>query len=231
MNPQKASPQQIITLLPPDSGKAALTTTERASLNVAVRDINAAYMNGNLETMRTVGALVVSQFFAGDTVAFQDQHKKHKTYRALASHPDLRVPATMLWYSVHVHTHFEAFGEQIARGLTLSHHRNLAHVRDIELRAKLADKAIEQDLTAEELQRLARANEPDRPVDAPRLGRPRTHEVTKGLAKASKALEALAITDNVNDVADLHAEDRAAAIEAAQRISDQALAIVARLRQ
>ena len=211
---------------------STLTKHDRALVDDAVAEINLAQKLGNLETARRIGKIVVERFFGDDVDAFHSGHRKNVTYRALAEHEDLEPSYSSLWYAVAVYDHFQKIDEKIASALTLAHHRVLAHVRDPEVRAKLANSAVKEKLTAEQLQTNIRDSEPEPEADAPKRGRPRLPEVVKGLAKAEKALAPLVAEQMLDAMSGYHFDDaeRAALIAAAKLVSERALLLAVRLQ-
>lgn len=195
---------------------ATLSAEQRTELDAIVRDINEAELLGNLSKAKRIGSIVVDRFFGGSVQTFQDQHKKHPTYRALAEHPDLVVSFTGLWYAVAVHYHFGSIGEETANALTLAHHRVLAHVPEPAARATYATQAVKDGLTAEQLQALIRQAAPAPDPDQPKRGRPRVPEIVKGLAKAGKTLKDLSATENLTK------DERVRAAREARKVADLA---------
>ena len=210
----------------------SLTKHDRAMVDSAVAEINLAQKLGNLETARQIGKIVVERFFGDDVEAFHSGHRKNVTYRALAEHEDLEPSYSSLWYAVAVYDHFQKIDKRIASALTLAHHRVLAHVRDPEVRAKLADSAVKEKLTAEQLQTNIRDSEPERDSGATKRGRPRLPEVVKGLAKAERALAPLVTEGRLDAMSGYHFDDaeRAGLIAAAKLVSERALLLAVRLQ-
>jgi hypothetical protein len=167
---------------------AKLTTDERARLDAVVDELNTAYVSGNLETARNLGEVIVRNFFDGDLQRFKDSHKQHVTYRALAEHEGLRPSYSSLWYAVAVHDHFLAIDEEIAKALTLSHHRRLAHVKDPNERRALAERAVRERMTADKLQEVIQGAKSAAQLDAPKRGRPAIPDIVKKLSQGRKAI-------------------------------------------
>ncbi len=126
-------------------------TADVALVSQVVTAVNAAYEAGGLQTMRDIGKIVLERMFGGDIGRFHSVEKNHASYRALAGHPDLRVSASNLWYSVAIEDNFRLLGAA-AEQLSASQHRRLVHVRDEFARIELARRTIEECLTIEKLE-------------------------------------------------------------------------------
>jgi hypothetical protein len=199
------------------------------AVDAAVKEINKAYITGNLATARMIGGIIVERFFGGDLQSFHAGHRKNLTYRQLAKHPNLAPSTSSLWYSVAVYEHFRELDEAVAGALSLAHHRLLAHV-EADTRTALATRVIAEGLTVADLKISIRQAAPAPAPDQKKRGRPPIPAVVKGLSQATKALVALG-QDVLGDaeLSGLDASQHAQALVDAQQIADQALAFVARL--
>lgn len=210
-----------------------LSANERQLVDSVVEELNEVHALGNLATARQIGKVIVHRIFDGDIDGFRSGHKNKSTYRALAEHEALRPSYSSLWYSVAVYEHFEKIDEQVAGALTLAHHRALAHVHDAGARGELAARAVNEKLTAEQLQAVIRGAAPARPADAPARGRPRLPDVVKGLTKAGKVIAGLVSDARLAalDGKTVGPDERAAAAVTARRIAEQATILAERLER
>lgn len=152
--------------------------------------VNSMYEAGALVMLREVGKVVLAQMFGNDASRFAAVEKTHVSYRALAKHRDLRVSASSIWYGVAIQENFRLFGDA-AEQLGASQHRRLVHVRDPEARTALAQRALEESLTVEELEAAIKSQGPVVDPDAPKRGRPTLPVPVKRFGQVAHAISEL----------------------------------------
>jgi hypothetical protein len=217
---QDAQPNvTLVAALPGEDDADALL------VDATVTEINEVWRKGGLETARQIGELVTMRFFDGDIANAHSRKGRHKSYQALVSHKGLKMAASNLWYCVAVYEHFGVLPVEVAEALTVGHHRQLSHVKDVEQRVALAHLAVAEKLTVEDLKKAITTAKPAGPDAKPR-GRPRLNPVVRQLNLASKALQGLKAWD-ASQMNLLRPEDKAAALAAAKSFADEVVAWLA----
>jgi hypothetical protein len=194
-----ASNVQVLPALPGENEK------DDDLVDAAVAEINRAWVSGHLQAARKVGELVINTFFGGDAQNAHSRSRKHQSYKALSEREDLKLSSTDLWYSVAIYEHFPLLGEELALSLTVGHHRQLVHVKDIEQRTTYAQKAAADGLTVKELRSAIKDMNKEVPADTPRRGRPTLPVSVKTMKEAQRGLKVLQrlAPDQVKDLNDV----------------------------
>lgn len=187
---------------------------DRTLVQASVADINAIWRAGGVETARRIGELVVTRFFGGVVAYAHSRKRTHQSYQALAADPDLSLAASNLWYCVAVFEHFGLLPAEVAGALTVAHHRLLAHVGDVELKARLAELAVQGDLTVDQLRVAVEVGKVANP-EAKKRGRPPLPPVVKATDPVRKAVAELSRWDGPK-VQALSPMDRAYALKTAR---------------
>lgn len=196
-----------------------LTPEQRSALDALVQQLNEVQQEAVLQTAYSIGKLVLEAVFDGDVGRFRQKQASNLTWRALTEHPDLEVNHSALWYSVALHENFALLGEDIGRALSLRHHRLLAHVSDTEVRRKLAQRTLSEELTTRALETAIK--EAKATNSSAKRGRKAAPEPVKRLGRAAKELEGLAVGS------ELVGEPRQEALAATQRLATMVAALLA----
>lgn len=160
-------------------------------LVVVFERINAIWIRKGLETAIEIGRLLLDEFFPLGLRSFEEHHKRHLSYRALAKRPGLGPSATWLNAAIRIVGQMTELPPEIAWSLSLTHHRALLPIHDLETKTNLAKRAVEDKLStrvlSEESQKIVDA-QPKRGVG----GRPRLPKQVKRLNRGRDAVRALA---------------------------------------
>lgn len=163
---------------------------DRRILERAVRDLNAMYTVGGLETARAVGDYILATFFEHDREAFRTRGRQHVTFRGLAAREDLGMSYSFIWYSVAVLEQLEQLPSDVAEALPLSHHRLLLPIEDSQLKLNLAVRARDEGMSKRDLERVIRGLRGKSPLKKKgRGGRPPLPAFVKGLRQLEKAVD------------------------------------------
>jgi hypothetical protein len=157
-----------------------------ALLDGAVAFINRAARTSGLDLARAVSEYVVATFFGGDfsAVSSKDPHKS-ESFAALCAREDLQMGAATLHRLVRIGQQARHLPAELAESLSLSHHRLLLTVNDLQHKQKLARLAVRQAWTVEQLQSCIAAEKPAAPIP---LGRPAKPAPLKWLGAVNKAV-------------------------------------------
>lgn len=224
LHPARDHDAIVVDAIPALPGES---TQDNNLIDATVADINAIWRQGGVETARKVGELVVQRFFDGHLEYAHSRKRTHASYQALTEHPQLAIAASNLWYCVAVFEHFGVLPTEVAGALTVGHHRLLAHVGDPDLKARLAQQAVQSALSVDELKAAIAVGKVAQP-DAKKRGRRPLPAVVKATAPVSKAVEMLKEW-NADKVAALAAEDRQYALSLARDAARELAAWVALL--
>lgn len=156
-------------------------------VRTAVAHINGIKRAAGLEAALAIGEYLLGTFFGGDLEAFHERQGAHLSYRALQRQADLEVSASSLWYSVALIEHLQLLPGEMKERLSLSHHRLLVGVKDVEQRRALAQRAAEEGLSRRALEREVQRLHVAR--GERRTGRPRLPAVVKAARRIDKAIE------------------------------------------
>ncbi|MBM4345747.1 MAG: hypothetical protein FJ100_20425 [Deltaproteobacteria bacterium] len=180
----ETTPDTAIALSPADEQKVA----------DAVAFINRAAAEQGVRLAQTVSDYVVATFFNGDPSGLSS-HDRTKTasYYRLARHPNLAMSYASLRRLVLVGLQAKVLPAAVADRLSPTQHRALLAVDDPARKAELAQAALDQGWTAEQLEKAVteQAQAAPRPVDAPKVGRPPKAEVLKAADGVTKAVARL----------------------------------------
>ncbi len=168
-------------------------------LDGVVLSINQVHATKGLETALSFAVLLLGAFFDGDLEQYRGRHRRHMSFRAMAERADLSVSWSTLYYSLAVLDQLDQIPAEVASALSFSHHRLLLPVKDPELKAELALKAYQEQLTVREFSATVQEA---RLLDAPvrRPGRRRLPAVVKGMRRLRKAVE-LATSEELSEEA------------------------------
>lgn len=160
----------------------------------AVQHLNGLYARKGLEVAIEVGEYVLQMFYGGDLDAYRAKGAQNKSLRALTKRADLMVPYAFIWHSLAVLHQLRQLPADIRSALPMSHHRLLLSVKDDEMKAELARKAIDEKLSKRDL-----AAEVKSATEAARKGRKRGAPAlppwAKGLSTALNAVKKVARHD------------------------------------
>lgn len=167
----------LVTVLPGE------LRVDAGLVDSAVLDLNLLRQHGALQTALAIGDYVIRRFFEGSIELFHAREAGHCSYRALAQDEDLDVSAAELWTAVNLVQQRELLGAKLTEALSLSHHRVLIGVRDVERKRALAELAVTDGLGRDALERVAHEGRHGRTG-----GRPRLPQWFKDARRTAKAL-------------------------------------------
>ena len=122
----------------------------------AVAEIYRLHRIKKFEAVQAIGQFVLETFFEGKFDNFHHHGRKHASFRALADNDDLSVSYVTIRNAVAFVEQMKLLPSGIAASLTYSHHRALLPVVALEDKKALAAKAVEKDLSKEELEQEVR---------------------------------------------------------------------------
>lgn len=156
-------------------------------LDDLVAAIRAASHDGGLEGALAVADVVLSRLFRGDLEAFRRSSRTHETFRALQAHPDLGMSRSALWYALAVREQITALPPAVALALPLAHHKVLLTVDGTVEKVALAERAVRENLSRRDLERIVRNQTPASVVR--KAGRPPLPAFVKGLRRVDQAVD------------------------------------------
>ena len=187
-----------------------------ALIREAVITINTIRMHGALQTALAVGEYVIGTFFDGDIETFRRRHEDHVSFRQLAQHEELEMSATSLWTAVQMVSHREVLGAAVTEQLSLRHHQVLIGVQDEQLRRTLAGRVLEEGLSRDDLQELARKTKP-----GARSGRKSLPAWFKQARRGAVALRRLGEMEIEGEVSEARMEELSGLLGEAQKALDE----------
>lgn len=146
---------------------------DRNRVDNAVRFINSCSRLPGLEMALAVGDFVLDTFFAGDFDRFcRLARSKPVAFRALLAHEDLAVRPATIYCLVRIARQVDELPPDVARRMSISHHRALLPVGDRRLKRKLARMALRENWTRDRLEAVVREQLPGervgrKPIPAP----------------------------------------------------------------
>lgn len=156
---------------------------ELARVEAAVRYINERAARGGLELARDVGEYVLEHFFDGELTRFRDTRgQKPRPFRLLLERDDLLLAPGAIYTFVRVAGQLRDLPRDTAGGLSLSHHRALLSLADLDQKVALARRALAEGWSKADLERRVRAQQPRRPQGRKRL--PACVKATRRVARA-----------------------------------------------
>ena len=142
-----------------------LTPAQQDQVEQAVRTLNALATRTRLELAVEVSRYILNEFFGGDWLRFTDPRRnKPESFRALTRHRDLLLSRTTLLVLIHVGRQVEAMPGQVARALSVEHHRLLLALPDPQARDAMARLAVHQAWTRQELKTAVQQQLPEKPA-------------------------------------------------------------------
>ena len=167
--------------------KVELVEVEETQIEDAVTWINNKIRSNVHGTYLDIGNYILDRFFGGDLeqVKSFNPHKA-SSFRKLTERDDLMISKTNLYNSVHVTVQEKLLlpTVQLTEQLSFTHKVALLPLKSVEKKAELANKAIDEHLTVEELKeqvKEAKKEEPQSPA-----GRPTLPGFLKNLSKMYK---------------------------------------------
>jgi hypothetical protein len=144
----------------PSSDDAGVRRIGPPSIDSVVQHLNRLHMAKSLETAKAIGEFMLEVFYDGDINAVRNQeHAGHVSLRKLARHPGLEVSYGFIAQAVGLVEHLKLLPKHLADQLNFSQHRALVPLRIAAVKVVLAQRAIDQRLTAtqlrEEVQKIA----------------------------------------------------------------------------
>lgn len=211
--------------LPAPVADAPLSAAESAQVAQAVRTINAILLRKNLEIAVEVHRYVLAEFFGGNYQDFADCRPGNlPAFDAFVASPELRVGREMLRELVRVGEQMRQMPGALASELSVAHHRALLRVGDPSERATLANEAVQQGLTAEQLAAKVRELHPPPPRSKGRPAHLRTFKKLAATYQAGKQVDPARLADEVSRYTDLQ---RKTAAERARALIALAQAVLA----
>jgi hypothetical protein len=152
--------------------------------------VNEATRRHGLAWVRSLGRLLVDELFDGDLGQLRLGARRDVSLRAVARHPRLQISASSLWYALAIYDQLHQLPTALGEALTVSHHRRLVPLRDPTVKARLAERAVQQGWSVrrlgEEVRHMRRQNAPGRER---RVGRPPLPGFVKAIRRLPRALE------------------------------------------
>ena len=147
-----------------------LSDADQAKVDAAVRWLNQQVLASGLELAAEVKRYVLETFFDGDYERFADPSRgKPLSFSALCRREDLELGEATLHRLVRIARQVEELPGEIGRRLSISQHRMLLPVTDPALKVELAEKAVVEGLTVEELGEAVREAQPTNKSGRPPL--------------------------------------------------------------
>lgn len=211
--------------VPPPIADAPLSIAEAAQVAQAVRTVNAILVRKNLEIAVEVHRYVLAEFFAGSYGAFADCRPGNlPAYDAFTASPSLRVGREMLRELVRVGEQVRQMPSALASELSVAHHRALLPLADPAEREALAEQALQQALTSDQLAARVRELHPLPPRAKGRPAHLRTFKKLAATYQAGKQVDPKKLADEVARYTDLQ---RKTAAERARALIALAQAVLA----
>jgi len=116
-----------------------------------VNEVNGIYVRGALETALAVASLVVERLLGGDEKSLA-RGAKDPALASLADHEAFRVPPHTLWTALEAYSQVKLLSQEVAKQLSLAHHRALLGVPETRAKRLLARRAVRHDLNKRQLQ-------------------------------------------------------------------------------
>ena len=146
------------------------------------------FMANHLDLARSTGEYVLATFFGGDSKTFRTRGKEHQSFQALAKRGDLGMSSSFLWRAVSFVDQLRLLPPNIATALPYSHQLALLPLKDEEVKAQLAEKALAEGWTRNDLEdevKKARV----RGAGESKAGRPELPGFVKTIHRWEKTLE------------------------------------------
>ena len=189
-NPQKPAKSKPSALAIATEALPGEVREDATLIETTIAAVNSAYIGGGLQTMRSVGQIVLDGMFDGDVDKFRSTEKHHVSYRALGKHPDIRVSSSGLWYAVAIVDNCRVLGAS-AELIDVSKHRKLVHLGNKAQRVELARRTINEKMTVKALEAEIRAISP--PAEgSPKRGRPAMAPAVRQWQAVKRAVSELA---------------------------------------
>ncbi len=141
--------EEKTAIVAPLRGEAVV---DEALVDEAVQHINRVYTGRALELAREVGGYVLATFFGGDPATFRERGSDHASFKELSEREDLQFSKVWLWRAVSVYEQLAVLPEDVAEALPYTHHTVLLPVKDEEKKVELAEAAVEEGWTKDQLQ-------------------------------------------------------------------------------
>jgi hypothetical protein len=148
----------------------------RASLTVhvdvvdeAIREINAMWRQGGLNTIVAIGDYLIRIFYSGDLELAQSRSptKEKRLSELFARVDELLISRHALQRAVPIALQYRALPRQLADGLSVEHHAALLPLPQIESKVALARRAVDDGWTSKELGREVRREKKPQPGGRP----------------------------------------------------------------
>lgn len=177
-------------LAAPPAVNRPLSGAELAQVDQAVGTVNAILLRKNLEIAVEIHRYVLAEFFGGDFGAWQGMRPGAvPAYDAFIGHPGLRVGKEMLRQLVLVGEQARQLPGEVASELSVAQHRALLPLEDPAERAQLAERALAEKLTAQQLADVVRELHPPKPRAKGRPAQLRGFRRLGEVYKAGKGLD------------------------------------------
>lgn len=140
-----------------------------------------------LHTALAIADCVLRRLFKRDAGLLTSRSRNHETFKALQNDPALPISKSSLWYALAVKHQYEQLPSALADGLSLAQHKVLLRVKSVSLKVELARRALREDLSKRDLERLVRIR--CREDEVRGRGRPPLPAVVKGMRQLDKATD------------------------------------------
>lgn len=170
---------------PPPAGRAfGEREVDEEYVARVVAQVTALYLRTAREVAEGIGETLLASFYGGSLEVYRAVGTGHASMLALAQHEALGMPRRLVWESVRYLDQRAELPDGVGERLSLSHHKALFRVRDVELKVRLARTAEARVMSVKELQAaVLRAVGPDE-AGRGRKPTPRLRRAVKGLDKA-----------------------------------------------
>jgi len=140
-----------------------------------------------LQTALAIADCVLGRLFKRDSGLLSSRSRNHETFKALQNNASLPISKSSLWYALAVKHQYQQLPRSFAEGLSLAQHKVLLRVKSVNLKVDLARRAIQEELSKRELERLVRRR--CREDEVRGRGRPPLPAVVKGMRQLVKATD------------------------------------------
>ena len=147
---QKRTPKTALAKPMPEMPGAA--KLDPKLVDNAVAEINRLHRVKKIEAVQAMGDYVMTTFFNDNFAYFHSHGRKHASFRALAKREDLSVGYVTIRNAVAFVEQLKVLPAKFATALPMGHHRALLPLRTADDKKTLAEKAIEKNLSREDLQ-------------------------------------------------------------------------------
>ncbi|MBW2257344.1 MAG: hypothetical protein JRI25_22490 [Deltaproteobacteria bacterium] len=140
-----------------------------------------------LQTALAIADCVLGRLFKRDSGLLSSRSRNHETFKALQNDSSLPISKSSLWYALAVKHQYQQLPRSFSERLSLAQHKVLLRVKSVNLKVDLARRAIQEELSKRDLERLVRRR--CREDEVRGRGRPPLPAVVKGMRQLVKATD------------------------------------------